>query len=271
MILVVDSRVPLPAEDLKDKGFELQIDHVIDGDTARLSDGRTARYLGIDTPEVRRKGRNGWEYAPEPFAEAATELNEELVGGKTVFVVPDEKVTDKYGRVLLYVFVGDVFVNEEIVLRGLARVTVFPPNIEYLDVLLRAQEVAREERRGIWGVCANIDVREAHGHVGEVCSVTGEVKGIKETRSEVVMEIKGNGVDVFNVTIFKGNLRFFEAEKKGRLSEYLGKKICVTGKVTEEKGIPGMVLYHPYQIRDELRHKLMVYNILHTTSCHCCS
>ena len=44
------------------------VSQVVDGDTVVLEDGRTVRYLGIDTPE-----------AGEPYSVEATEKNREFV------------------------------------------------------------------------------------------------------------------------------------------------------------------------------------------------
>jgi micrococcal nuclease len=42
--------------------------------------------------------------------------------------------------------------NELLVEKGYAQVATFPPNVRHLDALERAQEEARGEGRGIWGL-----------------------------------------------------------------------------------------------------------------------
>lgn len=126
------------------KETQLKVVKVIDGDTVVLSDGRTVRYIGIDTPE---RG--------EPFYEAAKNFNRKLVQGKTVELEFDVERYDRYGRVLAYVFVTErtgrrVFVNAEMVRNGFARIYTKPPNVKYADLLVRLQEEARENRRGLW-------------------------------------------------------------------------------------------------------------------------
>ncbi|NPV60012.1 MAG: thermonuclease family protein [Actinobacteria bacterium] len=83
---------------------------VIDGDTIVLDDGRTKRYLGIDTPE-----------SGEPFDHDATEKNKELVGGKVVELMTGQRDLDEYGRHLRYIFTDGVFVNAELVAQGYAK------------------------------------------------------------------------------------------------------------------------------------------------------
>lgn len=47
---------------------------------------------------------------------------------------------------------GGLF-NERIVADGYAVVATFPPNVKYVDRLLAAQRVARDDGRGLWGTC----------------------------------------------------------------------------------------------------------------------
>ncbi len=128
------------------KESQLKVVKVIDGDTIVLSDGRTVRYIGIDTPE---RG--------EPFYEAAKNFNRKLVQGKAVELEFDIERYDRYGRVLAYVFVKDrtgqrIFVNAEMVRNGFALIYTKPPNVKYADLFVRLQEKARENRQGLWSV-----------------------------------------------------------------------------------------------------------------------
>ena len=93
----------------------------------------------MDTPERER-----------PFYEEATEKNAELVDGQTVLLVKDVSETDKYDRLLRYVFVGDTFVNFELVSQGYAEAVTFPPDVA-CDGMFRAAETdARSHERGLW-------------------------------------------------------------------------------------------------------------------------
>ncbi len=130
----------------KAAGTGLRVVKVIDGDTVVLSDGRTVRYIGIDTPE---KG--------QPFYEAAKNFNRKLVQGKAVELEFDIERYDRYGRLLAYVFVRDktgrrIFVNAEMVRNGFALTYTRPPNVKYADLFIRLQEDARKKRRGLWSV-----------------------------------------------------------------------------------------------------------------------
>lgn len=140
---------------------------VIDGDTIELTDKRRVRYIGIDTPEIgdldetkpgfsNSKARL-WKAC---FAKEAKEENQRLLDGKTVSLIKDVSDTDKYGRLLRYVYVDpptgearDVFVNDYLVRQGFARIDTVPPDIAYQKQLLEAQREAKGQGRGLWARC----------------------------------------------------------------------------------------------------------------------
>src|SRR5690606_41332651 len=75
----------------------------------------------------------------------STEANAQLVqGAGTVWVAVDERERDEHGRLLGYVFADGVFVNEELVARGLAEVMIVEPNVRYAEELLRSEEHTSE-------------------------------------------------------------------------------------------------------------------------------
>lgn len=126
------------------------VKRVIDGDTIELKNGMLIRYIGIDTPELRRHINGQWTYRPQRLAEEARAFNQRLVEGKTVRLEYDQERMDQYHRLLAYVFAGDLFVNAELVRSGYARVFLYPPNLKYSDLFLRLQQAARDQRKGVW-------------------------------------------------------------------------------------------------------------------------
>ncbi|MBN2209120.1 MAG: thermonuclease family protein [Candidatus Coatesbacteria bacterium] len=119
---------------------------VTDGDTIVVSSLGPVRLIGIDTPEM-----NYDLGVPQPFAEEAREFCKRLVLRRTVSLEFDVEKRDKYGRALAYVFVGDDFVNAELVKAGLARASNIPPDDRYRDELKRLERDARTKRLGRWG------------------------------------------------------------------------------------------------------------------------
>jgi len=117
---------------------------IVDGDTIAVEiNGRkySLRYIGIDTPEP-----------DQPFGREATANNAELVSGQVVELEKDVSETDKYGRLLRYVWIGDMMVNQELVCQGYAYATAYPPDVKYQDLFNDCQGRAREENRGFWGM-----------------------------------------------------------------------------------------------------------------------
>ncbi|MFC1937699.1 thermonuclease family protein [Chloroflexota bacterium] len=115
---------------------------VIDGDTIVIQGGHDVRYIGIDTPEVYPK--------EEAFGVEAWEANRALVAGKVVRLERDVSETDRYGRLLRYVYVDDTMVNAELVRLGLARSRAYPPDLKYQDYLDDLEEEAILADKGIW-------------------------------------------------------------------------------------------------------------------------
>jgi micrococcal nuclease len=129
------------------------VQRVVDGDTIELGDGARLRYIGLDTPEVRRRQGDRWVYDPEMFAVEATQANKALVLGKKVQLEFDAVQKDRYGRLLAYVYLEDsTFVNLELVSGGWAKTLFIPPNRRYEDQLKRAEDQARRNGIGIWSI-----------------------------------------------------------------------------------------------------------------------
>lgn len=131
-----------PTPTLKIKEL-LKVTKVIDGDTIVLENGAVIRYIGIDTPEI-KKNRS------ECFGHEAKETNKKLVLEKVVRLEKDVSETDKYNRLLRYVWVGDIFVNEYLVRQGYAHAVTYPPDVKYQELFRQAEKEARENNRGLW-------------------------------------------------------------------------------------------------------------------------
>ncbi len=121
------------------------VKYVIDGDTIMLRNNEKVRYIGIDTPEVESPYTH-----EEPMGKEASAFNRKLVEHKWIRLEFDTEIRDQYGRLLAYVYLGDIFVNAELVKQGYAKVYTFPPNIKYTDLFLKLQREAREHHKGLW-------------------------------------------------------------------------------------------------------------------------
>lgn len=124
------------------------VSEVIDGDTFSVNGDERIRMVGINTPEV-----------DQYFYEEAKEVLMLMIDKTIVRLEQDITDTDKYGRLLRYVFAGELFVNLEMAKRGFANVFTVPPDVKYTDELLEAQRYARENNLGLWEISA--------GYIGE--------------------------------------------------------------------------------------------------------
>ena len=125
---------------------------VIDGDTIKINyegNEQNVRYLLIDTPET-----NHPRLGKQPFGEEAKERNRELINsGKLEIEFDIGERIDKYGRLLAYIYVDGVSVQEKLLEEGLARVAyVYPPNTRHLDAYEIAQDKAKKASVGIWNI-----------------------------------------------------------------------------------------------------------------------
>jgi micrococcal nuclease len=129
----------------------VRVERVVDGDTivARIG-GRTehVRYIGVDTPESVKPG-----VRVQCFAKAAAAENRRLVLGRDVRLEYDAETRDRYGRLLAYVWRGDVLVNAELVRLGYGKPLEIAPNLAHAAELRRLAGAARRAGRGLWSRC----------------------------------------------------------------------------------------------------------------------
>jgi micrococcal nuclease len=116
------------------------VGRVVDGDTFYCRDGRKVRLIGIDSPEQQQSFSSVAGHA----------LMTMLPAGTTAQLERDITLTDRYGRVLAYVWVGSALVNEAMVRDGWAVLFTVPPNVKYAERLSRAQREARARGAGLW-------------------------------------------------------------------------------------------------------------------------
>jgi len=118
--------------------WEGKVVSVTDGDTIKvLKDGKQVkiRLASIDCPEM----------SGQPYGRAAKKFTARLVAGKIVKIWPTD--TDRYGRTVAFVFVGDKNLNKELLSAGLAwHYKKYSRDPE----LVKLEFDARSNRRGLW-------------------------------------------------------------------------------------------------------------------------
>jgi micrococcal nuclease len=74
----------------------------------------------------------------------ATNQNSNLVLNKQIILVKDVSETDRYDRLLRYVIVGNIFVNDYLVRTGYATAQAYPPDTACNTSFQAAQAEAKE-------------------------------------------------------------------------------------------------------------------------------
>nr|WP_232821198.1 thermonuclease family protein [Oceanimonas marisflavi] len=111
-------------------------------------DGRSIRFVGVDTPELYKKGR----LAPEPGASAARRwLRNKIPDKSQMKLVFAAERRDDYGRLLAHPLTdGGQLLVKNMLAAGLGELLLIPPNHGYWPCLLLAEQAARQQRLGIW-------------------------------------------------------------------------------------------------------------------------
>jgi micrococcal nuclease len=127
------------------------VTRVVDGDTVEALIGgevEDVRLIGVDTPETVKPGE-----PVQCFGPRASSFTHGLLGGQRVRFVFGVERRDTYDRLLAYAYLGERFVNAELVRRGLARTLTIPPNDRFAPRLRRLELDAARAGRGLWGAC----------------------------------------------------------------------------------------------------------------------
>lgn len=126
--------------------FEGKVRYVIDGDTFILENNDTVRIASIDTPEIGRDGKPDQYYARE-----AKDILTKLISGKRVRIEYTLDHKDHYKRIVGWVYLGSMFVNEYMIRKGSAFFYYHKNNQQqYQRLLLKAQQQAYRNEKGFW-------------------------------------------------------------------------------------------------------------------------
>jgi len=249
-----------------------QVDRVIDGDTIRvIIDGQSepVRLIGIDTPEVDSRFTSEECYGAEASARAR-----ELMGEREVWLEadPTQDNRDIYDRLLRYVYVDDVNVNQLMIEEGYAFEYTFRRAYRYQGEFIQAQQGARDDRRGLWAdeTCSGkttplspevnqqrdrsspvaegcIHYSEAPQHIGTRTCVSGVVDHIFTSRSNTtfINYCSDFRTCPFSAVIFSDDQSLFS-----NIDRHEGQNITLEGVISTHEGRPQIILDDPSQIRN---------------------
>ena len=212
--------------------------YVHDGDTIRLTDGRKVRLLGIDTPELARKGRPA-----QPFALDAKKALKSLLSknnGKVNLVYGTEK-KDRYKRTLAHLYLNNgENVQSKLISQGLAIAFATPPNIWMSDCYSSIESAARLTNRGIWA-----DPKYKAKNTNQITSDTKGFQIIEGHVENVSIKPKNVWINLENdlsIQIRKKDRHYFDDETLGCLA---GKPIQIRGWLHSKEKSSYMSLRHP--------------------------
>ena len=131
--------------------MEVKFSNCVDGDTAKFiynNEEKTARFLAIDTPETVHPTKKDEAWGKEASDFTCQKIQE----AKKIVLEFDEKSDrkDNYGRYLVWVFVDNKLLQEELVKNGLAEIAYLYGDYKYVDNLKKAEEIAKNNKVGIW-------------------------------------------------------------------------------------------------------------------------
>jgi len=120
----------------------VEVVRIVDGDTLDVRSAQTelrVRLFGVDTPE---RGE-------DCFDEATSRL--EALAGKVVQLLPDQRLTDSFGRELRYVYSTDgTLIDELLVAEGYG--LAWTDDGQFREQIIAAEAAARTAERGcLWG------------------------------------------------------------------------------------------------------------------------
>lgn len=134
---------------------------VVDGDTISVSiSGKVhkIRMVGVDTPETVHPKKPVQYYGKE-----ASNYTKSQLTGKTVYLQKDVRDTDKYGRLLRYVWIQrpssnnpskneviSMMYNAQLVKNGYGHVYTYPPDVKYIPIFRELESLARKNNIGLW-------------------------------------------------------------------------------------------------------------------------
>lgn len=210
-----------------------------DGRSLLLADAREIRLAGIDVPL-------GGDAAAQTSAAAL----QELAAGQSFRLVPEGEA-DRYGRIVANLFrPGETTPLQSSLLRdGAARLSGHPGACR--TALIAAEQAAREERRGLWGLASHA-LRPADTGAalepqhGQFAVAEGKVVSVRRSGGTIYVNFGQRWRDSLTVTISAPRERMF-AQAGLEPKSLEGRMLRVRGHVEDRNG-PVIEALRPEQI-----------------------
>ena len=221
-----------------------QVAYVYSGDSFTLKDGRRVRLGSIEAPRPARSGVRA-----QPLADVARAALERRILGKTVqFTNP---VPDRFSRIRAQAFVTGggadkpVWVQGNLIARGLARVRTWRDDHALAAQLLALEALARAHKRGLWALAfyAVRTPQNVAAAIGSFQIVQGRVVDAVRVRGRVYLNFGADWRKDFTISIGPRDTRRFA--RAGIVLEGLsGALVRARGMIRAQNG-PILYLDHP--------------------------
>ncbi|QQR83319.1 lamin tail domain-containing protein [Candidatus Peregrinibacteria bacterium] len=163
-------------------GMQAVVKRVIDGDTLVIDwEGQpiTVRLIGVDTPETVHPKK-----PVEAFGKMASYYTNHLLLEKTVRLDFEPSKTDRYNRLLAYVYVNDLFVNAHLIEEGYGYAyTRF--KFKYRSEFVELEKQAKADGKGLWRIPIVADEVEQQKEREEALEDEDEARDDEPTEEEI--------------------------------------------------------------------------------------
>ena len=220
---------------------------IIDGDTFRLANGDTVRLIGIDAPEL-----------SQPGGVLSREYLAHLILGNPITLERGTEDRDNYNRLLRFVYIGNLCINEEMIRQGYAEARYLPEN-PIREYYLQLEIQAEATRAGLWSNnvfqprlftdwnsnLPVIDWVNADDYYNQYVIIEGTIMNTYNSGIVCFLNFHPD-YQYCTAVIFACDLPGFPDTPD---TYYLGKKVQIVGIIKQYKSSPEIIVKTPAQIK----------------------
>lgn len=212
-----------------------------------LADGRAARIEGVLLPA------GAGDHAPSFLADQAMSSLSDMTVGHIIALAAAPPKEDRYGRIRAQILVrasgDDIWLQKEMLRRGLARVAIAPDRGECAEELYATEAEARSKKSGLWssGAYAVRAPAEADNDVGTFQIIEGAVNSVSKKGGRIFLDFGTREDRVFEATISTDDMKRFREIGVDPYA-YANQKVRVRGWIERVHGLPEIGLATPAQV-----------------------
>ena len=212
-----------------------------------LADGHAVRLEGIILPA------GAGDRSPTYMAQQTISVLAGLMANRSIDLATAPPKEDRYGRVRAQVTVhtrgGAIWLQRELLRKGLARVAVAPDRGECAEELYAAEAEARHNKSGLWSSPAYAirTPSEVDDDVGTFQIVEGKVNSVSRSGGRLFLDFASDEGTVFAATISADDLKRFREIGVDPYA-YAHAKMRVRGWIERVRHRPEIALASPVQV-----------------------